>query len=301
MLIKDIETLKKIIPTIVGKDFSLYETWLDSSDRWLYREITGYPLYLKLEDQNNEYILSVSNRITAFRAYLDAIPFLDLVQTETGFGVVSQAGNIAPASKERVQALIKQTEKSLSDACEDLIRYLEETPAYHSDWKQSQAYSFISDSLIHTLDEFNRYANFYGTRLDFVKVRPIMLKIQKMKIEPVISTELSSEIITQLRSSGGLSAANKTIIDYLRFALAFMTVDDKQYKSLIITNPYERKADESIESDKNGESFLLQARKTIMANIESFPAFKNSSLYTEILANNANTNSADDPFLIAGA
>lgn len=299
MLINDLSTLKAIIPTIIGNDFDRYRPWLDGADRWLIREITGQILFDKLDDAGNETILGYARRVSAFRAYLDAIPFLDLVDTENGFGIVSN-DHVAPASRERVQALIAQTDKAFTQACDDLFRYLEQTVAYHTDWKQSNAYSLASNCYIYSLEEFQNYAPFAGSRLDFIKVKPIMLKIQKLKIEPVISRELSAEIITQLRSSGGLNAANTLIIDLLRFALAFMTIDDVEYRRLLIPNPYELKADQSIEKDNNGQSFLLQARKIIIANLDSYPTFKTSALYAEILAN-ARSFSSEDPFMVAGA
>lgn len=305
MLIKVIDTLKGIIPTIASNDFTRYQSWLAGADRWLQRELIGNALYQVIDQPENDHedLLKYAQSVSAFRAYLDAIPFLDLVETETGFGVVSQANNIVPASKERVQALIKQTEKSLSDACEDLLRYLEETPAYHADWKQSKAYSFISDCLIHSLDEFRRYANFPGNRLDFLNVKPIMLKIQKMNIEKYISRELVAEIITELRGSGGLSDPNKAIIDLLRFSLAFYTINDREFKKLIISNPYERKAEEAIDADKNGLAFLQEAQQIILGDLDNYPAFKNSALYTQLLANKeaSNKDVTDSPFLVAGA
>jgi hypothetical protein len=304
MLIDNLDTLKSIIPTIAGRDFTRYSTYLEAADRYLAREITGSALYEKLSEADNKTLLSYCQKVSAFKAYLDAIPSLDLIETETGFGIVSN-GNIAPASRERVLALAKQTELALSDAIEDLIRFLEENTTYHESWKASKAYSLIADSYILSMDEFRRYANFTGSRLDFVKLKPVILRIQKLKIEPVISPELSSEVITQLKTNN-LSEANKKIIENLRFALALFTTNDREYKELIIT----RDNNPSIQSGQlpppkhHGKSFLMEVRKTIINNADNYPAFKGSTLYTEIQENNKRDNPeklTQEPFLICGA
>jgi hypothetical protein len=297
MLIDNINTLRPIIPTIVGVDFSKYEPYLITADEWLTRELTGSVLFGKIKAIGNEELLRLAQAVVAHKAYFDAIPFLDLIETENGFGVVSN-NNIAPASQARVQALQKQTEIRLSDSCESLIRFLEEKDTYHEDWKSSPAFSIISDCFIYTLDQFRRYAPFVGTRLDFIKAKPIMLKVQKLKIENVISPELSNDIILKLKT-GELSAPYLAIIDYLRFAQAFFTIDDVQYKALLNNNPYELKALESIESEKSGQSFLFQVRSIIISKINDYPKFKESALYAQYLAN-TKAFSSDDPFLATG-
>jgi hypothetical protein len=298
MLINSIDELKAIIPTIAGSDFTKYQAYLATSDDWISREITGPTLFAKLTSADNGELLRLAQSATAFKAYLDVIPFLDLVDTETGFGVISNQ-NVAPASKERVQALSKQTEQRLSDSCESLIRFLEDHQDYHSDWKASQAFSFIGDCYIYSLEEFKRYAPFPGTRLDFVKIKPIVLKNQKLKIESAISPELSTQIITQLRSEG-VSADNAKIIENLRFALAFFTIADPQFIAVFNNNPYEQKAAESLEKTNIGDSFLTQAVNTIIANVDNYTAFKGSSLYAKMQANANRLASTDSPFEVFG-
>jgi hypothetical protein len=298
MLIESIETLKELIPTIVGNDIARYRPYLETADAWLSREITGPPLFGKLTNAGNSDLLKLSQSVVAYKAYFDAIPFLDLIETETGFGVVNN-DKIVPASKERVQALLKQTEQRLSDSCESLIRYLEDHSDYHTDWKASAAFSLISDCYIYSLDEFKRYAPFTGTRLDFVKAKPILLKNQKLKIESVISPELSSQIISQLRGSG-ISEDNGKIIELLRFALAFFTIDDSQYKAIFNTNPYELKAAESLDKYNIGDSFLVKAYNHIISNTSKYPAFESSDIYAQLQENFNRTASSDEPFLTCG-
>ncbi len=64
--------------------------------------------------------LRLATRVAVLEAYNLAIPHLDLVLTENGFGVVSNQ-NVAPASRDRVLRLAQQVRDSRDDAVDDLI------------------------------------------------------------------------------------------------------------------------------------------------------------------------------------
>ena len=278
MIINDVLTLRKYIPTIIVSDdhenaFERYETYLKKAEQFLKREIIGSFLFDILDEPNSD-LVDHCAAVVAHKAYLEAIPFLDLVETSNGFGVTSNA-NLTPASTARVQALIKATEIRLGECIEDLLEYLEETPDYHDEWKPSKTYSLLSDSYIMNLREFRNYAPFEGGRMEFVKKRPDILKARMLKIEPVISKELSKEIIEQLRD-GDLNEANKEIIEDLRFALANYTIN----------------------ADLIADSFVCRARDYILSKVDSFPSFKASSIYQNYI--NRKASEQDSPFLRCG-
>jgi len=278
MIINDVLTLRKYIPTIiVGDDqenaFNRYETYLKKAEQFLKREIIGSFLFDILDEPNND-LVDHCAAVVAHKGYLEAIPFLDLVETPNGFSVTSNA-NLTPASTARVQALIKATEIRLGECIEDLLEFLEETPDYHDEWKPSKTYSLLSDSYIMNLREFRNYAPFEGGRMEFVKRRPDILKARMLKIEPIISKELSKEIIEQLRD-GDLNEANKEIIEDLRFALANYTIN----------------------ADIIADSFVSRVRAYLFANVDSFPSFKASSIYQHYI--NRKASEQDSPFLRCG-
>lgn len=64
--------------------------------------------------------LRLATRVAVLEAYNLAIPHLDLVLTENGFGVVSNQ-NVAPASRDRVLRLAQQVRDSRDDAVDDLL------------------------------------------------------------------------------------------------------------------------------------------------------------------------------------
>lgn len=286
MLVNSIDVLKKHIPTIVAGEFGKYESYMTDANNWLRRELLGNGLYNIIKDlssldtlpevvEGEEPVLQTDHSalviraeaVVALKGYIDCIPFLDLIQTEQGFGVV-RTTTVAPASPERVKALTAGTLQKLSDAIEELIDYLEEETDYHDEWKSSPAFTLLSDTYIQTLREFRRYAAFTGNRLDFVKFKPKLLESINLRICPVISEDLSDQIIEQLRD-GDLTSENTAILENLRYAMALFAIGE----------------------EKSATSYLMRVRKVIITTPDNYPAFKASSLYAAILAQTTTANS----------
>lgn len=272
MLVNSITTLKGHISTIVAGEFGTYSTYMSDANSWIRRELLGSTLYdlikdLASDDETHGTLVLKAEKIVAHKGYIDCIPFLDLIQTESGFGVV-RTDKVAPASPERVKALTAGTQQKLSDAIEELIDYLEEETSYHDEWKSSPAFTLLSDTYIQTLREFRRYAAFTGNRLDFVKFKPKLLEAINLRICPVISEDLSDQIIEQLRD-GDLTIENTAILENLRYAMALFAIGE----------------------EKSATSYLMRVRKVIIATPDNYPAFKASSLYAAILAQTTTANS----------
>ena len=276
MLVETIDRMKELVPVIVGSEFSKYETFVEEAREWLKSEITGSDLFSILETEGNETLKDYCERVVANKAYLSGLPFFDLVETEAGFAVVNTETR-APASSERVQKLSDGVKQWLSDAIERLLEYLEESDQYHEDWKGSETYTLLTETYIHKLKDFRRFAPFEGTRLEFVKMLPAMLDVIHLKIEPIISQELSDEIIEQLRDDE-VSEANNSILRNLRFAFA-------NYVAL---------------QDDKARNYLMKVRKIIMATPGNYPAFVNSDLYATIQATVIEKNTREKPIFRAG-
>lgn len=295
MLISNIATLKLFIPTIVGEDFNKYSSFCESAEQWMEKEITGKDLYNKLiatpvilpEDATEIQKAEVADLakavkfaqvVVAYKAYADGVPHFDLVETESGFAVVG-TGNLAPASQQRVAALQSGMYKKLSEAIESFLEYLEDTASLHDEWKGSPTYTLLSDTYIVTLREFCRFVQYAGNRLDFVALKPVMLNAIHLKIEPVISAELSEVIIEELRDNE-LSIPNEDIISDLRFSFANFTLG----------------------FDEIGQAYLMRVSKKLYANPDDYPAFRDSDIYQAYLASKSRApiNTADAPLYFAG-
>ena len=271
MLINSIDTLKKYIPTVVGSDIDRYSPFLQTAEEYLASDLIGEDLVNSLiiqEDYevgvvgsaNDLKLVRYCEAIICLKAYLDAIPMLDLVETETGFGVVSN-GNIAPASQQRVASLAAGIEKRLTDAIEQLLEYLEGNENYYDPWKYAKAYTINHESYIFTLKEFRRYARYDGSRLEWIKDMPKVTQAIRLNIEPVISPELSAVIIEELQDDD-MGEANKLIIEDLRFSLAAYVTGN----------------------DAVAQSSLARVRRRLIDNVDDYPEFKTSEQYTAYLA-----------------
>lgn len=267
MIITQVSQLKEIIPTIAvadDNDITRYKGYLTNAEKWLKRELIGQELYALVSagnvSEDDVELQSLCAAVVAYKGYLDAIPFLDLVETETGFAVHNDS-TLAPASPVRVEALKKAVAVNLDEAVEDLIEYLEENTDYHEPWKGSATYSLVNDNYIKSLREFRKYAKFEGNRLDFIKARPMLTRARRQFIEVVISQELSEEIIEQLRDDD-LTEANQAIIEDLRFALAGFATGETMA----------------------AESSLARVKKKLLASPSDYPAFEESDIYADYLA-----------------
>jgi hypothetical protein len=274
MLINSLEQLKKYIPTLATSDFARYSHFMQTAEEYLVSDLIGETLFGKLTaiaanstanppvvaSTPDPKLLRFCENVVCLKGYLDAIPMLDLVETETGFGVTSNQ-NVAPASQQRVAALTKGIDIRLSDGIEQLLEYLEGNEDFYDDWKGAKAYTINHDSYIFTLTQFRRYGRYTGSRLEFLQDVSKVTQAIRLKIEPVISVELSAAIIGQLQDND-LNDANKKIIEDLRFSLAAYVTDNEA-----IAN-----------------SFLARVRRVLLANADDYPEFKDSEIYTAFLA-----------------
>lgn len=93
--------------------------------------------------EDNAALALPAHRVICLHAYLEALPHLDIVLTETGLGVVSNQ-NVAPASSDRVNRLRKQIQDSRDDAMDDLIDALRGVEA----WRPSAPAAHLFSSLV---------------------------------------------------------------------------------------------------------------------------------------------------------
>lgn len=277
MILQSKEQFIKYIPTAAAGDWRDMETYRDSAERWLQNEILGRVLYNLLDTERPEYteLLDQCRKVISLDAYRRAIPFLDLVQHANGFGVISNQ-NLAPASRDRVNRLIQETQIQRDDETEVLLDYLEGNTVFHDAWKGSKAYSVLSDSLIMTAGELKRLCSWSGTRQDFLKLKPVLILRMYNEIGKWVSRAYIDELTEQQRDND-LTPANRSVLDMLKFSLANYVVDNLQ----------------------DAEAFRNEAI-TLMDNTpEMYPTYRNSREYRVRHEKNYE-NSADSPIYIMG-
>ena len=116
-IIKSNDELMQFIPNVVTavegeKDlFTKIQTYIIMAESWLFRNVAK-PSAFTLDEPAMVYAQS----IVAAEAFRNAIPSLNVILTENGFGIVSN-GSVAPASKDRTdklaEALIEHRDKAI--------------------------------------------------------------------------------------------------------------------------------------------------------------------------------------------
>ncbi len=260
------EQLKERIPALAvydsdGNEIDRYKTFLEKAENWLINNITDKALFTAINASTDTEAKNHCINIICYKGYIDAMPFLDLIDSGSGFSVTNNQ-NLAPASKERVSALKAAMIEMLTTSIEDFIIFLEKTAAYHDEWKSSNTYSILTETFIHTLTEFIRYAPFTGSRLDFIKALPAMKNAMQLKIAPIISKEFVEEIIEQLRDDD-LTEANKKIIENLKFAYSNYVINEINVADM----------------------YIVKVQNYMIDNIDNYQVFKASKIYTQYLAN----------------
>ena len=229
MIVKTLDQFTKAVPTAVAiTDFADIEPYISSAELWAKNQILGSDLYVYVNDiaapeegSDDATLLQLCVNVISNHTYWDAIPFLDLVHTNSGFGVIS-AQNKVPASKERVDRLREQCLIRRDNEVELLIAYLETHADYHDEWKGSPAYSVMTDCLICTATELQQYGNWEGTRRDFLKLRPKLIQETMMKLEPVFSKNYIEELIEKQRDND-IAGDDLKVLTLLKYAIGSLT------------------------------------------------------------------------------
>lgn len=220
MILKTLDNFIKAVPTAAALvSFADVEPYIASAELWARNSILGKTLYDAVDagTLTDAELVRLCQNVIGNHAYWDAIPFLDLVHTDSGFAVIS-ANNKVPASKERVERLREQCLTRRDNEVELLIAFLEEHTDYHDEWKGSPTYSVMTDCLIRTATELQQYSDWDGSRRDFLKLRPKLIQETMMRLEPVFSKEYVEELIEKQRDNE-LAGDDLKVMTLLKYAL----------------------------------------------------------------------------------
>jgi len=226
MIVKTLSQFTQAVPTAVSiQNFADVEPYISSAELWARNQVLGQDLYTYVEAfvdpaGDDLSLQQLCANVISNHAYWDAVPFLDLVHTESGFAVIS-ANNKVPASKERVERLREQCLIRRDNEVELLVTFLEDHVDYHDEWKGSPAYSVMTDCLIRTATELQQYGNWEGTRRDFLKLRPKLIQETMMKLEPVFSKDYIEELIEKQRDND-VTGDDLNVIALLKYAIGSM-------------------------------------------------------------------------------
>ena len=271
MIVDSLDIMKQHVATIAAVDkFELLQSYVEAAERWAKSELLGADLFNFVETHKSnsahQELTGRVQRIIALNGFDRAVPFLDVVQTNTGFAVTSTEG-LVPASKERVASLRAGLQAEQDAVIEDLLLFLEETPIYHDDWKGSPVYTLLTDTFLPTYTIFKRYAPysqavtlFYPkSRLEFARLNGKLREVMADKIQNVLGVEFMTKLLECLRDDD-LPTNYVAIVEYLRFALGLYAIG------------------------LTGDNFMAKVTDILKNNPDSYPVWRDSSEGRAILA-----------------
>ncbi|WP_419033312.1 DUF6712 family protein [Dysgonomonas gadei] len=206
MLINSKEDFAKYIPTAGGynpdpnqTDWDKLQPFVQEAELFLQTDVIGLDLYNLIASTTDQNLKDTACTVIACTAYNGAIPYVDLIQTPNGFGVVSNS-NLAPASKERVDRLHEWTKIRASEATDALITLVFQKPEYNTEWKKFGLYDYYTECLFVTAASLRRYCKKDALRYDLDELHPVFMAYQE-KISKMISHEYMNDIIDKRRNS----------------------------------------------------------------------------------------------------
>lgn len=250
LLIPDNATLRSFIPNtqapVVGER-TLYEKispFLVSAENWFKSNFIPEHILKDIVDNatdENDPLYFLPRRIVVLKAWLNAMPSIDVVISPTGVGVTETA-TVKPASKAKVDKLLEATNEELDYNIESLINIIWRIP----EWlKTHEADKFRNSlfpdfSLLDALDiRKDRYKNWlvYTHRASIIERRiarewisdPVMARLRSNLLarlckgeEKVVADLLCGAVIEELRTGveqrGAIEdATNKIISDPVLF------------------------------------------------------------------------------------
>jgi len=264
MLVKNYSEMKPFIPSVEMKgNPTIFNDALEVAQNELTDQIIGEDLETLLESRNanDSRLLKMCQRIIAIDAFLTSAPEMDLVLTDSGFAVINNE-QFAPASKDRVQAMIAALRLRLDDAKDKLVSFLMASPKY-TDWYGTEQYGRLADGLIMTFTEFKDCAvlnkitaqAYPQTWDDFLRLNPALNVALMTDVAGYISPEYAEEILEKTKDRESFLAIERQVIKLLKVAIATIVIGDRP----------------------KGMEQVISAVSVMKANPESFPTFMNST------------------------
>ena len=269
-MIANIDDFVKYIPTARGTHFEDIAPFIEEAKIWIEQEFFGRDLLsdIEAEDANSE-AKKVVDSIICLKAYSTAIPFLDVVQTANGFAVVNNS-NQAPASKERVERLLKHVQERLYFHVDNLIVCIEANPEFLDKWKLFSRFENLTDLVYWSGIEFLQYCGDSVETVeniadaikhnipykDLQRMRSMITGFQYQEISSYISRVYLDDLINK-RRLGTLTGEERKLIDNLKIIVA-LYIRNNSFKA---------------------EEQLKYIVNRMVTNIDSFPSYKESEEY----------------------
>lgn len=206
----NIELTEKLVETVLPNSIvsvedesplsARIEPYVDDAVLWLTSELLGASVELKPEHER------LAVRAVILRAFIMAIPSLDLVATPTGFGVISSQ-NMAPASKERVERLIASLGRNL----DEVLCQLQEACMTYEEWRNTYPGTIFTSSFFCFLrdvtGERTEGADIFS---DFMRRRYLAFRMESEMTERFLGMAFMNHVLKKF-TAGELTEAHPVI------------------------------------------------------------------------------------------
>lgn len=271
-MIITLEEYKQFLPlqTIQNYNATITES---HETRALYKWITKYlgaELVEKLSDNlmPDDLLFKVKPALANF-AYLEALPFLNLVLTGSGFGIISNP-NMAPASTDRIRALAAGLLEAANNFLDTMLLFLEENTGDYPEWNKC---SLNTGSIITTADEFDDRLKINNSRVTFINLIPHIKAAETLKISNILSDEFLAELI--LGNDVNVKTLVQSSVAYWAWN-NMLNAKNKSDNPVLLYAQKEMNVPQSLSAGKSVEAaeYMAQAISYLNRNLDSYPTYK---------------------------
>lgn len=237
--------------------------------KWLTKYLGSTLVDSLTEETPDAELLAKVKPVLANFTYFEALPFLNLVLTGSGFGIISNQ-NMAPASTDRIKALAVGLLEAAHNYLDRLIIFLEQNVEAYSDWNQC---SLNPGSLLTTADNFNERLKMNQSRVTFITLIPHIKNAEILKIGNNISDEFLQELI--LGSDANVKPLVETAAAYYAWAglVNYKPARTEKHadSEFIFSQKQMLYAQyNATGANKMGDDYLMQAIAYLNKNLESY-------------------------------
>lgn len=144
----DINLFNTFLPASRGSSWNKLEAFADLAESRLRNQFFGDAAVDHFKTLTTESVTGkMFARILTNLAYFEAVPFVDLIQTDTGFAIVSNS-NMAPASKERVAAVREASRTVAYTGISELLSGILKDASLREMWLSSPASDRFTDGIV---------------------------------------------------------------------------------------------------------------------------------------------------------
>lgn len=321
MIIKNIDDIKKHIPLNTNEDIAKFAAQIDRAEQRYLKPVIGLDLYTSLDEYINAEDPTADKALDAIKplciavvanfCYFLSIPQLDVVSTDAGFAVVSNA-NQAPASTARVEKLQQSIKEAGFDAIEALLEFLETNKDDYDEWTSSDAYTMQEQNIINSAAEFSKYLGIENKRLLFARLRDYITTVEDTVLPTYIGSGTVEYIKEQIKETNPDDAVT-AILRNLKYALVNFTIAELPAIADMMKNTDQETSISNFEpailSEQKKEYCLQRAVKYIglvtaymSAHLDDFEYYRDNVYRTDaqILAADVNTDESKI-FVFGGA